>query len=81
MVLFLASGCAAPAFTIDTCLSQCTQCPGIPCDVVCEALQTGLESGNCHNASEDVWLCAIDNGCNFPTVCEEEVTTFLECVP
>ncbi len=78
--LALLVGCAQPSFTHERCLTECNQC-GLDCDTICAQLQAGIESTTCHDASQNVWLCAINNGCNFPTTCSEEVETFLTCEP
>lgn len=81
LFLILLVGCAQPPpFTFDTCVTECNQC-GLDCATICSQLQIGFDSVECHDASQNVWLCAIGTGCNFPTMCSQEVTVFLSCSP
>lgn len=79
LVLSLLVGCA-PSFSLDQCISECNKC-GLPCDMICADLQAGIDSEVCHDASQNVWLCALSAGCDFPTTCSTEVETFLTCTP
>ncbi len=81
VALVVACAPSPPPYEHELCVTECMKCPDLPCDVICDQLQTGIDSETCHDASQDVWLCAIENGCNFPTICDEEVETFLTCEP
>lgn len=69
-----------PSFNKELCLQQCSQCPGIPCDYVCDRLNDGHKSITCKSVSENVWSCALVEECAFVEECQEEIDAFLSCI-
>jgi len=79
LVAFLLLACSPPPFDLDTCVTQCNQCPDVPCEAICADLSRGIQDPVCHDVSEDLWYCALATGCYFPDECVEEIETFLSC--
>ena len=75
-------GCGPPPFTVERCLTECSQCPDLPCDWLCNQIETGVgpaASIECQTAAQDIWVCAVEAGCDFPTVCVAPIEVYLMC--